>query len=912
MVSQTINLEDTTPPMLTPPVTTTIECSDDATDLMLTGEAVVVDNCDIAASATFSDGVTPGSCPGQFTILRTFTATDDCGNTSLETQLINVVDTQAPEYAFFPADSTVECSSIVGGPDVLTVGLIADGLPAPVVTDNCSVGLMPTFTDAYVSALACPSVGVFTRNFDPVDDGCGNILPARTLTITIIDTLAPVLFGVPVAGDIDCAIGLPPLSNVSAEDCDPDVLLVATQEDDDDNSLGLGLPGVNGVVQVVTQTFTATDACGLTTVAAVPLRVLDFEEPVLVSCPADIGPIVARPDDRAAVDFPLPVFTDNCDFTLVGSAVSGDDFPVGLTTVDFVAIDGGGNRAFCSFTIEVVKALNIACTTTAISIDDPSDVTRADINFPYAETTCDLCPQGEDIDDLDYLGYWQGHHYYVSEPNVKLSPEAANDLALRMGGRLVQIDDSLENRFIQRELPYDDALIGLWAHAPQGDWRWTTDDNATDYRNWSGGSAPASTNGEQYAAIDGSSGEHFAVNVSQRPFIIEFSCIEFELIDVSATGTYGQGTGCILYAALDQCGNRDTCHYTFRVNTFPVNYCAPGPILFDEQLTEQYDITGVRIGAFAKTFQIGDSEYNLRDTIELDQDVATSISLQAATTGPDATSWPSYWRGWVDANGDGDFYEPGEMIYEGQGNAGVTDQLVLPASLATMSPTRLRVAVSRYTYPEPCGSNAFGSYKDFSITTDGTVALPRLALSGALNNRIPQLTTSSLEEPSIASYLLLRGASADDLTKIDRWQAVARDGARHTYTYDDSDPLLAAYYQAVSLNADGYILLRSNIVYLELPVRRGPVSLYPNPAKDRVIITTPEPVGDRPGSIALYDALGRVVRHGVWPAGAEKVELALPSLPTGAYHLRVTHEDLEPTPLRVIIDQSGSRSVPRA
>ena len=59
-----------------------------------------------------------GSGPGEYTITRTFTVTDDAGNSTVAEQTITVIDTTAPEFTYVPLmTSTYECSEFdaIGG-----------------------------------------------------------------------------------------------------------------------------------------------------------------------------------------------------------------------------------------------------------------------------------------------------------------------------------------------------------------------------------------------------------------------------------------------------------------------------------------------------------------------------------------------------------------------------------------------------------------------------------------------------------------------------------------------------------------------------------------------------------------------------------------------------------------------------
>jgi alpha-tubulin suppressor-like RCC1 family protein len=124
---QTITLVDTTPPELDPPASVTLECGEQPVPPTAT------DICDPAPSVTFEDARTDGACGGNYTLTRTWTATDACGNSSSQTQDITMIDTTAPSL-IPPAAVTLECQQTVE-PAVAGTPTVADACdPAPAVT----------------------------------------------------------------------------------------------------------------------------------------------------------------------------------------------------------------------------------------------------------------------------------------------------------------------------------------------------------------------------------------------------------------------------------------------------------------------------------------------------------------------------------------------------------------------------------------------------------------------------------------------------------------------------------------------------------------------------------------------------------------------------------------------------------
>jgi hypothetical protein len=80
--TQTITVDDQTAPVITSiPANVTVSCAADVPAGNVSS-VVATDNCAGVLTVTFSDVTTPGSCPNRYTIARTYTVTDVCGNAS--------------------------------------------------------------------------------------------------------------------------------------------------------------------------------------------------------------------------------------------------------------------------------------------------------------------------------------------------------------------------------------------------------------------------------------------------------------------------------------------------------------------------------------------------------------------------------------------------------------------------------------------------------------------------------------------------------------------------------------------------------------------------------------------------------------------------------------------------------------
>ncbi|MBR9915407.1 MAG: gliding motility-associated C-terminal domain-containing protein, partial [Algicola sp.] len=368
-VSQTINVNDDTAPVApTAPADLNLQC---ASDVPPPFDLTAVDNCDGDITVSPSAVVTPGDCANQFTMVRTWTFTDVCGNTSSVSQTIIVNDDTAPVAPTAPAELNLQCASDV--PDIVELTAV----------DNCD-------GDITVSPTTVTIFGPCNNKFSQVrtwtfTDVCGNT-SSVSQTINVNDDTPPEIL---CPSDVVLNFG-PNL------DTSPDATGGATATD---NCGGVTVtfndvitPGNCDGNYTITRTWTATDSCGNTSNCDQLITVGD-DSPPTITCPADVYLECAEDLDTSlsatgvatAIDSgdPNPTITFS-DVVTVGNCAGNY-----VITRTWTATDNCGNMDEC------VQLINVTDTTPPNVIDNCP--TAADFGFADVQCQTEL-PTGDEAE----------------------------------------------------------------------------------------------------------------------------------------------------------------------------------------------------------------------------------------------------------------------------------------------------------------------------------------------------------------------------------------------------------------------------------------------------------------------------------------------------------------------------------
>ncbi|MCL9804241.1 VWA domain-containing protein, partial [Flavobacterium amniphilum] len=285
--TQVINVQDVTAPVLSnAPQDITVECSTIPTAAVLTA----TDTCDPNPVVTFAETRNNGNCLSSYTLIRTWTAKDACGNTSTKSQTITVRDTTAPTFnGQLPADVTVQCSSV----------------PAPAVitaTDNCDQNVQVVYTETFSGQNDnCSANYVITRKWSVTD--CAGNNRTHTQIVTVQDTTAPTFNGqLPADVTVQCSSVPAPAVITATDNCDQNVQVVYTETfaGQNDNC---------SANYVITRKWSVTDCAGNNTTHTQIVTVQDTTAPTFNGqLPADVTVQCSSVPAPAVI-----TATDNCD-----------------------------------------------------------------------------------------------------------------------------------------------------------------------------------------------------------------------------------------------------------------------------------------------------------------------------------------------------------------------------------------------------------------------------------------------------------------------------------------------------------------------------------------------------------------------------------------------------------------------
>ena len=381
---QTITVTDLIAPVLVSaaPVNATVSCDE---EIPAAPVLEFTDNCDLNPVINFTEISTQSqnsadSTYYNYTITRTWIATDNAGNASTPVQqLITVRDIVAPTVVAttVPADVTVNC----------------DAVPAPAVvefTDNCDanpvVNLTQVSTQDADATVAAHYNYTITRTWKATD-ASGNVSGTSTQVITVQDVTDPALadgFTAPASVTINCSDAIPAKPDLEfVDNCDNDPTVDYTQVSTQDAD-----PLVAAHYNyTITRTWTVTDVIGNQLVVQYVITVEDVTAPVLTD--GQILPV----DTTLTCDQTIPTadastvsFTDNCSPVTVNytEVITGNPASNEYTiTRTWVGTDVTGNNSIPYvqvITIEDNEAPTVITTTV------PADTTVECSSIPAPAT----------------------------------------------------------------------------------------------------------------------------------------------------------------------------------------------------------------------------------------------------------------------------------------------------------------------------------------------------------------------------------------------------------------------------------------------------------------------------------------------------------------------------------------------
>lgn len=334
------------------------------------------DNCSATISQTA--GLANGALFPIGTNTVSYLAQDLAGNTALCSFTVTVIDTENPIIVNCPNNINISNNTgICGGTATWT---------SPTVTDNCSANISQTqgLTSGSIFPLGTSTIQYIAADPAGNKDTC-------TFTVTVSDTENPLFLTCPSnisqANDLGICGAIVNWTLPTFSDNCAGATLTQTQGISNGGTFPLG---------TTTVVYVVTDAVGLTDTCTFTITITDTENPVIINCPANISQNNQIGQCGAVVTWNAPTTTDNCpnpSIVQTQGLASGSFFPLGTSTISYLATDASGNTDTCTFSITITdnEAPLIVNCPANISQNNDIGVCGAAITWT-APTATDNCP----------------------------------------------------------------------------------------------------------------------------------------------------------------------------------------------------------------------------------------------------------------------------------------------------------------------------------------------------------------------------------------------------------------------------------------------------------------------------------------------------------------------------------------
>jgi glucose/arabinose dehydrogenase len=208
------------------------------------------------------------------------------------------------------------------------------------------------------------------------------------------------------------------------------------------------------------------------------------------------------------------------------------------------------------------------------------------------------------------------------------------------------------------------------------------------------------------------------------------------------------------------------------------------------------------------------------------------------------------------------------------------------------------------TFAEAHGANGYmlqGNINSFSsfYFSSSNVPLPLnlLTFKGSLQNNVTLLDWETTNEINTSQFIIERSINGQNFARIGTVSAVSNSGSNNKYSFTDYDAISQSssilYYRLKIMDKDGAFNY-SKVITISLPFITGKVTVFPNPAFNKVNVSIVAPV-DGKVKWNLIDNAGRVVIQN--SAGLRKgdnnLDINIGNLSTGFYYLSVVGAEID-------------------